>query len=133
MVEIIVTILLVIAVLWVCFFVGSLMKNKSELTKESVISSIQQTSYQLLMMIVTTAVVATNEEFVKLYKGTDEWNDEKKTEAFNRTLNKVLEMLSDEMRVVLEQTFGDVDVLIENVILRTVNDENANAKFAYRM
>ena len=120
--------------LWVCYFLGNLFKNQAESKKVSTMTTVQQTTYQLLMVVVTNAVIATNEEFVKLYKGTEEWAEEKKNEAFHKTMNRIIEMLGKDMLTVLNETFGDTDELLTSLILRTVNDENASQNsFSYRM
>lgn len=130
--ENIILLLVIVGVLWVCYFLGRWMNAKTTGTNESTISMIQQTTYQLLMVIVTNAVIATNEEFVKKYKGTEEWTDEKKKEAYDMTTKRVIDMLSTEMKTTLEETFGNLDELLEALILRTVNDENSTPNGFYR-
>lgn len=126
--------LAIVAVMWVSYFLGNLFKNQAENKEVATMTTVQQTTYQLLMVVVTNAVIATNEEFVKLYKGTEEWTEEKKKEAFHKTMNRVIEMMGTDMLETLEATFGDTDELLTSLILRTVNDENASANsFAYRM
>ena len=72
-----ITLLVIVGVLWVCYFLGLMMKKNADGKHVSTKTAIQQTTYQLVMVVVTNAVIATNEEFVKLYKGTEEWTDEK--------------------------------------------------------
>lgn len=132
--EYAITLLVIVGVLWVCYFLGLMMKKNADGKHVSTKTAIQQTTYQLVMVVVTNAVIATNEEFVKLYKGTEEWTDAKKAEAFAKTMNRVIEMLGKDMLDVLNETFGDTDELLTSLILRTVNDENASQNsFSYRM
>lgn len=130
--ENIILLLFIVGVLWVCYFLGRWMGAQTTGANESTLSMIQQTTYQLVMVVVTNAVIATNEEFVKLYKGTEEWTDEKKKEAFSKTMNRVIEMLGEDMLNTLNETFGDVDELLTSLILRTVNDENSTPNGFYR-
>jgi hypothetical protein len=77
----------------------------------------------MLLETVETCVIATNQTYVNSLKESSEFGPEAQKEAFQKTLNAVLQILGEEGKNYLEQTYGDLTIYIGNLIEAKVNKE----------
>ena len=67
---------------------------------------------------VTDCVMATNQTYVDSLKQEGKFDSEAQKTAFNKTLDAVLAILTDDAKEYLTQIFGDLNVYLTNLILR---------------
>ena len=65
---------------------------------------------------VTDCVMATNQTYVDSLKQEGKFDAEAQKTAFNKTLDAVLAILTDDAKVYLTQIFGDLNVYLTNLI-----------------
>ena len=70
----------------------------------------------MLTNTIASCVMATNQTYVETLKQKGEFTQEAQKEAFTRTYENVLCILSDECKVYLETSFGDLQTYITNRI-----------------
>lgn len=71
-------------------------------------------------MLVVDCVEATNQTFVDSIKESGEFTPEAQKVAFERTLNTVMDILSDDAKTYLTEAFGDLEAYITALIESTV-------------
>lgn len=69
-----------------------------------------------LDFVIQMAVEATNQTFVNDIKNGGKMTDEQKKEAFNQTLEAIMQMLSEEDKEKITEQFGDMATYITNNI-----------------
>ena len=72
---------------------------------------------------VISCVIATNQTYVDALKGKDAFDKEAQQEAFQRTLNAVLTILSSEAKEYLTEAFGDLNAYITILIEQAVAEQ----------
>jgi H+/gluconate symporter-like permease len=75
---------------------------------------------------VTDCVMATNQTYVDSLKQEGKFDSEAQKTAFNKTLDAVLAILTDDAKVYLTQIFGDLNVYLTNLIESQVKINKAS-------
>ena len=75
----------------------------------------------MLVGIVETCVIATNQTYVNKLKAQDGFGIEQQKEAFKQTYEAIRQLMTEEMVVVLNEAYGDVTLLINKLIEEQVN------------
>lgn len=70
---------------------------------------------------VTNCVIATNQTYVDSLKAEGKFDAEAQKIAFEKTLNAVLVILSEDAKQYLTQIFGDLNIFLSNLIESQVN------------
>lgn len=76
---------------------------------------------QMLTDTISTCVIATNQTYVEALKNQNAFDEAAQKEAFKRTSEAVLAILSDEAKTYLSEAFGDLNKYIDERIEATVN------------
>lgn len=76
-----------------------------------------------LIDITTLAVNETNQSFVGALKDKGHFNEEDAKRAFNNTKSKIIKILDNETREILEKEFKNVDDYINALIEKKVKEE----------
>lgn len=79
----------------------------------------------LLSQTISDCVIATNQTYVEALKKEGKFDVEAQKEAFNKTFNKVLEILGDDVKDYLQEFYGDLNLLISQKIESEVNTTKA--------
>lgn len=90
--------------------------GRSEELKKSVKDERVRKAIDKVLEIVTLSVNVTNQEFVQALKDKGGFGKKEAEEAFNATKVKVLELLSDETKKILDEEFGNTNVFLNNAI-----------------
>lgn len=109
-------------------FLVSFIKTK----KEEVLNKIsadkteeQKKTLEKYLNLVETTVVecvqATNQTYVETLKAEESFDAEAQKVAFNKTLESVLSILSDDAKEYLTEIFGDLNTYLTNLIESKVN------------
>lgn len=75
----------------------------------------------LLSQTVAECVIATNQVYVEALKGKDAFTPEAQKEAFARTYESIMAILTEEARSYLAEVYGDLDQYITTKIEAEVN------------
>lgn len=75
----------------------------------------------MLNNIITDCVIATTQTYVESLKKQGKFDAEAQKEAFNLTLNAVLNILNDDAKKVLTEAVGDLNLYISQKIEAEVN------------
>ena len=98
-----------------------MIKNKTnELSAESK-NALTEKYINMLSQTITDCVIATNQTYVDSLKGQDAFNYDAQKEAFNRTYQAVMTILSEEAKEYLTAVYGDLDAYITTKIESEVN------------
>lgn len=96
-------------------------KNKTnELSAESK-NALTEKYINMLSQTITDCVIATNQTYVDSLKGHDAFNYDAQKEAFNRTYQAVMTILSEEAKEYLAAVYGDLNAYITTKIESEVN------------
>lgn len=77
---------------------------------------------QMLTDTITTCVIATNQTYVEALKQQGKFDAEAQKEAFKRTTEAVLEVLSEDAKKYLTEAYGDLYRYIDEKVEATVNE-----------
>ena len=77
---------------------------------------------QMLTDTITTCVIATNQTYVEALKQQGKFDAEAQKEAFKRTTEAVLEVLSEDAKKYLTEVYGDLYKYIDEKVEATVNE-----------
>lgn len=79
--------------------------------------------------IVTLCTITTTQTYVDTLKQLGKFDQDAQLEAFNKTKNAVMNMLNDELKEFIIETFGDLNEYLTNQIEATVSytKEKANS------
>lgn len=80
---------------------------------------------QMLTDTITTCVIATNQTYVEALKQQGKFDTEAQKEAFKRTTEAVLEVLSEDAKKYLTEVYGDLYRYIDEKVEATVNEAKA--------
>lgn len=75
----------------------------------------------MLEQTVTDCVIATNQTYVEALKDQDLFDEEAQKEAFRRTYNAVIAILSEDAKEYLQAISGDLSTLVTSKIEAEVN------------
>ncbi len=92
------------------------LRTKSQELKEKTANEMAIKYTNMLTNTITSCVVATNQTYVETLKAKGEFTKEAQKEAFNKTYENVMGILSTECKIYLENTFGDLQTYIINRI-----------------
>ena len=98
------------------------LKTKSQEAKEKINNTIAQKYIDMLTNTITSCVIATNQTYVETLKKKGEFTKEAQKEAFNKTYESVIGILSTDCKIYLENTFGDLQTYIINQIEAAVQE-----------
>ena len=84
-------------------------------------AKVQKTLDEVVEMVVNV-VQATNQTLVDTLKSKGEFTQEAASEAFNKSKETALKMLSDEAASIIEDVYGDVSTYMDTLIEATVRD-----------
>ena len=82
----------------------------------------------LLTDTITKCVIATNQTYVDSLKNKDAFDKAAQKEAFQKTLDAVLAILSDDIKIYINNTFGDVEAYITTQIEAAVNQNKTTVE-----
>ena len=98
-----------------------LIKTKIAQLKQNTNNELQQRYLDLLEKYVIDAVVTTNQTYVNALKEAGTFDLDAQKEAFRRTKDAVLELLTEDIKELLETFVGDLDTFVNNLIESTVH------------
>lgn len=96
-------------------------KAKSNELQAATESAMADKYIALLADTITKCVIATNQTYVDSLKNKEAFTKEAQKEAFQKTLDSVMAILSDDAKVYINNTFGDVETYITTQIEAAVN------------
>lgn len=79
----------------------------------------------MLADTITKCVIATNQTYVDSLKNKQAFTKEAQQEAYQKTLDAVMSILSDDAKNYLTSTFGDLETYIEKQIEAAVSENKA--------
>ena len=97
-------------------FLIDFLKTKSQEAINKSDNEVNQKYIAMLTNTITSCVMATSQTYVEALKSKGEFTKEAQKEAFNKTYENVMNILSAECKVYLENTFGDLQTYITNKI-----------------
>lgn len=102
-------------------YITSLIQKKTkEITKETD-NEIANKYINLLSETITQCVIATNQTYVESLKKSGSFDEEAQKEAFRRTYESVMNILTVEAKQYLTNIYGDLDKYITSKIESEVN------------
>ena len=102
------------------YFVDYLNAKRDELNAKTE----NETAEKYTTMIfdtITKCVIATNQTYVNSLKEQNAFDAEAQKTAFNKTMNAVLEILSEDAKQYIIETTGDLNTYLTNLIEAEVN------------
>ena len=84
-------------------------------------SEIAQKYTEMNFDTVTRCVIATNQTYVDTLKKEGKFDAEAQKEAFNKTKNAVLALLTEDAKAYIVESFGDITVYLTQLIESMVN------------
>lgn len=94
---------------------------KKEELKTKTDNELAQKYIDMLTSTIATCVIATNQTYVESLKKQGKFDAAAQEEAFQKTLDSVLAILSDEAQVYLASIYGDLNTYILQLIEAQVN------------
>ena len=114
-------------------YIVAYLKAKKEEILAKIVSNKTQEEKELmakyLNMVektVTDCVMATNQTYVDSLKSEGKFDEEAQKNAFNKTLNAVQSILTEDAKMYLTQIFGDLNVYLTNLIESQVKINKAS-------
>ena len=104
------------------WYFGKFIYAKWEETKGNIKNAKVQNTLNKVVAMVVNVVQATNQTLVDTLKKNGEFTQEAATEAFNKSKETALQMLSDEAAGIITDVYGDVSVYLDTLIESTVRD-----------
>ena len=95
---------------------GAFAHTKLQQWKQKVNNEQLKSLIDKLDFVIQMAVEATNQTFVNDIKNGGKMTDEEKKEAFNKTLESIMQMLSEQDKEQITEQFGDMATYITNNI-----------------
>ena len=95
--------------------------NKITIDKNEEDRKLLEKYVNLAVDTVIDCVIATNQTYVESLKEQGKFDAEAQKIAFDKTLNAVLSILSDDAKNYLSEIFGDLNVYLTNLIEAQVN------------
>lgn len=97
-------------------FICTLLNSKNKQIQAEVDNELCKKYADMLTNTIKECVIATNQTYVESLKNKGEFNVEAQKEAFQRTYESVMAILSEEAKIYLTSTFGDLNIYIANKI-----------------
>ena len=101
-------------------------KNKTESLKKETDNELYKKYMSLLSDTITSCVIATNQTYVNSLKDKNMFDAAAQKEAFNRTYDAVMNILSIDAIKFLNEAVGDLDTYIKKTIEAQVNLNKIN-------
>jgi hypothetical protein len=98
--------------IWLCMFISAKISELKQKTKNEL-------AHKYLSMLdntITNAVLTTTQTYVETLKKQGKFDEAAQKEAFNKTYETVMKLLTDEAKVYIAEAVGDVEVYITNKI-----------------
>lgn len=92
------------------------LKAKGNQIADSTDNALASKYIKMLTETICTCVEATNQTYVEALKKTGAFDEAAQKEAFNKTKEAVMNILSDEAKKYLANIYGDLDQFIESMI-----------------
>ncbi len=92
------------------------LKTKSKEITENSDNALAVKYINLLTETITSCVISTNQTYVDALKEKNAFDEEAQKEAFNKTFQAVMAILSDEAKKYLTEIYGDLTAYISNKI-----------------
>lgn len=96
-------------------------KNKTNELSAEAKNALTEKYINMLSQTITDCVIAINQTYVDSLKGQDAFNYDAQKEAFNRTYQAVMTILSEEAKEYLTAVYGDLNAYITTKIESEVN------------
>lgn len=103
-------------------YTGKFLYAKWEETRGNIKNTKVQKTLDEVVEMVVNVVNATNQVMVDTLKSKGEFTPEAAAEAFNKSKETALTMLSDEASEIITNVYGDVSVYLDTLIEATVRD-----------
>ena len=97
-------------------YIVKFINAKSEELKATANNELYQKYITLLTDTITSCVIATNQTYVDALKDKNAFDKEAQTEAFNRTYNAVLAILTDDVKNYFAEAVGDFQAFLTEKI-----------------
>jgi len=104
-------------------FIVNYIKVKTQQVIDNTKSDVLAKYIRMAQETVTACVIATNQTFVEALKKQGKFDKEAQMEAFNRTKEAVLNILSVDAQKYLVEAVGDIDVFLDSLIEAQVNSQ----------
>lgn len=104
-------------------FIVNYIKVKTQQVIDNTKSDVTAKYIRMAQETVTACVIATNQTFVEALKKQGKFDKEAQIEAFNRTKEAVLNILSVDAQKYLVEAVGDIDVFLDSLIEAQVNSQ----------
>ena len=104
-----------------CNFLIEYIKIKKNEAAAQTDSELAKKYMDLLVNTIETCVIATNQTYVDALKDKNAFDAEAQKEAFKKTYEAVLNILTDEAQMYLANIVGDLELFIKQQIEATVN------------
>lgn len=102
------------------FLVDFLSAKRDELNSKTD-NEIAQKYTNMVYQTVVDCVIATNQTFVESLKKSGSFDEAAQKEAFNRTMNAVMTILSDDAKEYIAEITGDLNTYLTQLIEAEVN------------
>lgn len=102
------------------FLVDFLSAKRDELNSKTD-NEIAQKYTNMVYQTVVDCVIATNQTYVESLKKSGSFNEAAQKEAFNRTMNAVMTILSDDAKEYITEATGDLNTYLTQLIEAEVN------------
>lgn len=102
------------------YLVGYLNARRDELNAKTENETAQKYT-TMIFDTITKCVIATNQTYVNSLKEQNAFDAEGQKTAFNKTMNAVLEILSEDAKQYIIETTGDLNTYLTNLIEAEVN------------
>lgn len=96
-------------------------KNKSKQLQETTDNELYKKYIELLQDTIVRCVIATNQTYVEALKNKNAFDKAAQEEAFKRTYDSVMAILTDEAKEYLNNVVGDLNTYITKLIEAQVN------------
>lgn len=102
-------------------YIVKLIQTKSAEIQATTENAIADKYIAMLTDTITQCVIATNQTYVESLKKDKAFTAEAQAEAFNKTLNAVMDVLSEDAKKYITETFGDLETYLTTQIEAAVN------------
>lgn len=106
-------------------YIVSFIKAKTAELKTNNSNEILNKYLDMLSTTVIECVIATNQTYVDSLKGQNIFDEAAQDEAFKKTYDAVIAVLSDDAKEYLTNVYGDLTIFITNMIEAEVNRNKA--------
>ena len=104
------------------YFFAKWLHNKCEQLKEKVEDDKVKSLIDRFEKIVRLCVEATNQTFVSTLKEADNFDEAAQKEAFKKTFESIVSMLSEEDKEKIQEKFGDMSTFITTSVETYIKD-----------